>query len=156
MLLAVGTRLPAASTTVATTNAASLPLAVTWKAWPSGRTTSGTTDSTMWSAAPAVTSVSATALPEASLTTRLLESRHCAVSVPAAQLTFQCAWRGSETVFGPVSLPGSMLCAFGIWSAPCCTPLISSRTAGQLLKALTVTLPMRFQWYASLTTGLIS
>ncbi len=145
MFFASGTRLPAASTTVAVTNAASVPLAVIWKAWPFGRTTSGTTDSTMWSAAPAVTCVSATGLPEASLTTRLLESRHCAVSVPAAQLTFQCAWRGSETVVGPVSLPGSMFCGFGIWSAPCVWPLINRRTAGQLLNALTVTLPVRFQ-----------
>ena len=100
--------------------------------------------------------MSATGWPAASLTTRLLVSRHCAVSVPEAQLTFQCAWRGSDVVVGPVSLPGSMFCGLGVWSLPCGWPLISRRTAGQLLKALTVTLPLRFQWYASLTTGLSS
>ncbi len=156
MFFASGTRLPAASTTVAMTKAASVPLALTWKAWPFGRTIAGSTVSTMWSAGPAVTCVSATGLPDASDTTRLLASRHCAVSLPAAQLTFQCAWRGSDVVVGPVSLPGSMFCGFGIWSAPCGWSLINSRTDGQLLNALTVTLPVRFQWYARCTTGLIS
>jgi len=37
---------------------------------------------------------------------------------------------------------------------PCLAPLMSSRTPGQLLNALTVTPPPRFQWCARYTTGL--
>src|SRR5207247_1788246 len=110
-------------------------------------------------------------------TTSPISFRHCAVTVPACQVTFQCTCPGSLVVIWPccvlagmgtVSLsttwPFSTTPAsteesesheFGIWSGPPTWPLISSRTEGQLLNALTRTLPERFQWFASLTTGLI-
>src|SRR5215468_3028807 len=88
---AVGTTLPLASWTWATTNAASEPLAVTANAVPSGLTTAGTTESTTLAGAPAVTLLSvATTLPNA--------SRHSASKVPAANVTFHDAWYGSSVV----------------------------------------------------------
>src|SRR5271156_4677213 len=91
LLDAVGTTTPLASTTLATINAVSDPLAVTAKLVPSGLTTSGTRSSSTWSGAPAVVLLSlAATLPYA--------SRHCAVTVPACQVTFQCTWNGISVV----------------------------------------------------------
>src|ERR1043165_2876834 len=88
---AVGTTMPLASWTSATTNAASEPLAVTANAVPSGRTTAGTTLSTTLAAAPAVTLASvATTAPNG--------SRHSASSVPAANPTVHDTWNGSSVV----------------------------------------------------------
>src|SRR5215469_6585423 len=81
---AVGTRLPLASSTWATTKAASDPLAVHWKLVPSGLVTSGTTLSTILFSAPAVVRVSVT--PETGLP---FASMHSAVTVPGAQFTIQ-------------------------------------------------------------------
>src|SRR5215467_13865136 len=143
---AVGTTLPAASWTWATTNAASEPLAVTANAVPSGFTTAGTTESTTLVAAPAVTLLSvATTLPNA--------SRHSASSVPAANVTFHDAWYGSSVVDCVRFELESEVAGFGVL-APWSAPLMRRRTCGQLVNALTVTAPERFQWCARWTTGL--
>src|SRR5271156_1707155 len=91
---AVGTMLPFASCTWATTKAASEPLEVHWKLVPSGLTTSGTTLRMILFSAPAVVRLSVA--PE---TTFPLMSRHSAVTVPGAQLTIQCTWPGIRVVF---------------------------------------------------------
>jgi hypothetical protein len=58
-------------------------------------------------------------------------------------------------VFCVRSADGSEFTAFGAFAPPINWPFRRNWTCGQLLNALTRTLPVRFQVCASLTTGLI-
>src|SRR5271157_917233 len=123
---------------VARKMAASEPLAYILNVSPlSGRTIGGKTVSATHAGAPAVFFVS-------EQTTVPFASRPSARSVPDAQFTFHWHWPGSSAV--------PTVSGYGVW-VPWLTPLMLSRTLGQLLNAFTVTAPPRFQWFARLTTG---
>ncbi|SQA89268.1 Uncharacterised protein [Burkholderia gladioli] len=84
--------------------------------------------------------------------------RHSATSVPGWNgMLSQWTWPGSSVVFCVMSAEGSWLTGFGAWAGPTIWPFRRSCTEWQLLNALTRTLPvvLRFQVFASLTTGLI-
>jgi hypothetical protein len=125
-----GSQFPFASSIVAVTKAASEPFAVTWKVVPFGLVSSGTTVSTILFSAPAVVLLSvATTVPDGVQAFR----RHRAGNPrhnPGRLEGYQGG--GFRLIRFVVRVQG-----FGVSIAPCCTPLTSSSTDGQLLKAFT-------------------